>query len=68
VALTPPNCLISPRTLKLIAVGYALKTLLLGLAWLIVPDLPARAATKARQTWAAVAGRPSAPSEPAVKP
>jgi len=48
----------SPRTLKLIAVGYAVKTLLLGLAWLIVPDLPARAASKARQTWAAVAGRP----------
>ena len=47
----------NPRTLKLIAVGYAVKTLLLGLAWLIVPDLPARAASKARQTWAAVAGR-----------
>ena len=50
----------SPRTLKLIAVGYTVKTLLLGLAWLIVPDLPARAASKARQTWAAVAG-PSTP-------
>ena len=47
----------SPRTLKLLALGYALKTLLLGLAWLIVPDLPARAASKARQTWNAVAGR-----------
>jgi hypothetical protein len=51
----------SPRTLKLIAVGYAVKTLLLGLAWLIVPDLPARAASKARQTWAAVAGRSETP-------
>jgi hypothetical protein len=68
VAPTPPNYLICPRTLKLIAVGYAVKTLLLGLAWLIVPDLPARAASKARQTWAAVAGRPSAPSESAAKP
>jgi len=47
----------SPRTLKLIAVGYAVKTLLFGLAWLIVPDLPARAANKARQTWTAVVGR-----------
>ena len=51
----------SARTLKLIAVGYAVKTLLLGLAWLIVPDLPARAANKARQTWSAVAGRSEAP-------
>jgi len=54
---------LSARTLKLVAVGYAVKTLLLGLAWLMVPDLPARAASKARQTWAAVAGR----SETAVK-
>ncbi len=52
----------SPRTLKLIAVGYAVKTLLLGLAWLVVPDLPARAASKARQTWAAVAGRSTPPA------
>ena len=51
----------SPRTLKLIAVGYVVKTLLLGLAWLIVPDLPTRAANKARQTWSAVSGR-SAPA------
>jgi len=58
----------SPRTLKLIAVGYAVKTLLLGLAWLMVPDLPARAANKARQTWAAVAGRTSSPADAAAKP
>jgi hypothetical protein len=58
----------SPRTLKLIAVGYAVKTLLVGLAWLIVPDLPARAASKARQTWSAVAGRPAVPADPAPKP
>ena len=58
----------SARTLKLVAVGYAVKTLLLGLAWLMVPDLPARAASKARQTWAAVAGRSSTPPEPAARP
>ncbi len=52
----------SPRTLKLIALGYAVKTVLLGLAWLMVPDLPARAASKARQTWATVAGRSTPPS------
>jgi hypothetical protein len=55
----------SPRTLKLIAVGYAVKTLLVGMAWLIVPDLPARAASKARETWAAVMGR-TAPSSNAA--
>lgn len=54
----------SPRTLKLVALVYALKTLLLGLAWLMVPDLPARAASKARQTWTAVAGRPAEPAPP----
>jgi hypothetical protein len=53
----------SPRALKLIAVGYAVKTLLVGLAWLMVPDLPARAAQKARQTWAAVAARSTGPAE-----
>jgi hypothetical protein len=57
----------SARTLKLIAVGYAVKTLLLGLAWLVVPDLPARAANKARQTWSAVAGRSEPPAD-AAKP
>jgi hypothetical protein len=57
----------TPRTLKLIAVGYAVKTLLLGLAWLMVPDLPARAANKARQTWAAVAGRSGSPVKDQVK-
>jgi hypothetical protein len=46
----------SPRLLKLLVLGYAVKTLLLGLAWLMVPDLPARAASKARQAWTAVAG------------
>ena len=43
------------RTLKLVAIGYAVKTLLLGLAWLAVPDLPERALTLARQTWSRVA-------------
>ena len=42
--------------LKLIAIGYVVKTILFGIAWLIVPDLPERAMTMARQTWTAVAG------------
>lgn len=41
------NC----RTLKLIAWGYVVKTVVFGVAWLMVPDLPQRAMTKARQTW-----------------
>jgi hypothetical protein len=44
----------SPRTLKILAIGYAVKTLLVGLAWLMVPDLPTRAANKARETWTAL--------------
>ena len=43
--------------LKIVAVVYLVKTLLIGVAWLIVPDLPQRAAAKARQTWTAVSGR-----------
>ena len=43
--------------LKIVAVVYLVKTLLFGVAWLIVPDLPQRAATKARETWTAVSGR-----------
>jgi hypothetical protein len=41
----------SARTLKLIAWGYVVKTALVGLAWLAIPDLPQRAADMARQTW-----------------
>ena len=43
--------------LRLVAVVYLVKTLLVGIAWLVVPDLPQRAMTKARETWTAVAGR-----------
>jgi hypothetical protein len=42
--------------LKLIAAIYLVKTLLVGVAWLIVPDLPERALHHARATWAYVAG------------
>ena len=46
----------SRRTLKLIGLGYVVKTIVFGVAWLIVPDLPQRAATRARATWEWVAG------------
>jgi hypothetical protein len=44
----------NPKTLKLIAVGYVVKTMLVGLAWLAIPDLPERAMAMARQTWSRV--------------
>ena len=47
-----------PSTLRLIAVVYAVKTLLIGIAWLVVPDLPERAASQVRQTWERLAGNP----------
>ena len=50
------------RTLKLIALGYVVKTLVFGAAWLAVPDLPQRAMAQARLAWAAVS--PTRPSHP----
>jgi hypothetical protein len=40
------------RTLKLVAVGYLVKTALVGLAWYAVPDLPERVTARARAVWA----------------
>jgi len=40
--------------LKIVAVVYLVKTLLIGIACLVVPDLPQRAMAKARETWTAV--------------
>jgi hypothetical protein len=42
----------SPRTLRIVVLTYLVKTLLLGVAWLVVPDLPQRAAEKARHLFA----------------
>jgi len=36
--------------LKIVAIVYVVKTLLVGIAWLMVPDLSQRALTKARAT------------------
>lgn len=44
----------NPKTLKLIALGYVVKTALVGLAWLAIPDLPERAVAMARYTWSRV--------------
>ena len=47
----------SGRVLRFVAVTYAVKTLLLGVAWMLVPDLPERASTFVRSTFLS----PSAP-------
>jgi hypothetical protein len=47
---------VSRRTLRLLAVSYAIKTLLVGLAWLAVPDLPERATSTARSAWEGIVG------------
>ena len=44
----------TPRTLKLVALGYLVKTLLVGAAWIAIPDLPTRAQAEARAWWSAV--------------
>jgi len=46
------------RALRIVAVVYAVKTLLIGIAWLVVPDLPERAASQVKQTWQRLAGHP----------
>lgn len=55
--------MISRRTLKLIAIGYVIKTVVFGAAWLAVPDLPQRAMDTARQAWVWVGGSP-VPAQP----
>jgi hypothetical protein len=51
--------MISPKLVKIAVISYAVKTLLVGLAWLAVPDLPQKAMAKARMTWTRVTGQQS---------
>ncbi len=55
--------MISRRTLKLIAIGYVVKTVAFGAAWLVVPDLHQRAMDTARQAWVWAGGSPT-PAQP----
>ena len=50
--------LLTRRTARLLAVSYVVKTLLVGAAWLAVPDLGDRALATARAAWDRVAGVP----------
>jgi hypothetical protein len=42
----------SRRTLKLVAWSYAVKTLLIGILWLVAPDIPEAVLAHARAAWA----------------
>ena len=52
--------MISRKTLKLIAIGYVVKTVVFGTAWLVIPDFPQRAMDTARLAWVWVGGSPPA--------
>jgi hypothetical protein len=51
------------KLLKIAALSYLVKTILLGIAWLMIPDLPHRAAGIVRQAWAHVSPAATAPAE-----
>ena len=55
------------RTLKLIALGYVVKTLVFGAAWIAIPDLPERALAHARMAWSRVSGAETAAAVPAPR-
>jgi hypothetical protein len=48
----------SRRTFRVVAWSYLVKSLLIGLAWLTIPDLPERAASLFRETFLSSPRRP----------
>jgi hypothetical protein len=46
----------SRRTLKIVAIGYAVKTLIVAVAWVLVPELPQMVKAKVQAAWTAMAG------------
>ena len=52
----------SRRTVRLVAVSYAMKSLLLALLWVAAPEVPAKALRDARTAWARMMTR-AKPSE-----
>ena len=56
------------RTLKLIALGYVVKTLVFGAAWIAIPDLPERALAHARLAWSRVSGAEAVAAVPPAVP
>ena len=47
---------VTNKTLRLVAFGYVVKTVILGIAWLAVPDLPQRTLQMVQETWTQIAG------------
>jgi hypothetical protein len=45
-SLTP-----SRRTVKLLAISYAVKTVLVGVLWLVAPEIPEAVIERARAAW-----------------
>jgi len=52
------------KALKLVAISYLIKTLLVGIAWFFIPDLPQRASTFVRRACGFVDPAPAS-AEPA---
>ena len=48
------------KLLKMVALSYLIKTVIVGIAWLFIPDLPSRAMVVARRTWAWLDAGPTA--------
>lgn len=42
------------RTLKLLAWSYAIKTVLVGILWLVAPEIPRQVVDHARRAWSSV--------------
>ncbi len=49
--------LLSSRTVKVLAVSYVVKTGLVGIVWLMAPELPAQALARLRSTWTQATNR-----------
>jgi hypothetical protein len=52
---------VSSRALRILATIYIVKTLIVGIVWMSVPELPRRAWERIRQTFASA--EPADPSE-----
>ena len=52
---------LTARTVRLLAMSYAFKTLLVVAVWVVAPDIPARAIAEVRAAWARLAAAISAP-------
>lgn len=51
------------KFLKLVALGYVVKTALFAAAWLFIPDLPQRTVALVRDSWAWATHRNAPPPE-----